>query len=184
MNRHLKRIAAALLVAVTLSACSMFTPPQANRLLFGMEPTNELGYSSDGTTITVESRNLLLSTRPGMPLTTVRGYRAEFYNENGVLVGETSDVPQTLNITVPAGWQCTTPDPFLGCNAMSEGARPAPGPTATVAGIQDQFLNADIVELHLFAGSPTGWFANITLFYDNSYGEFEETYRVNIVAPN
>src|SRR5690606_31267480 len=60
MNRQLKRIGTALLLAVTLSACSMFTPPQANRLLFGMEPSNELGYEVSGTGITVESRTLLL----------------------------------------------------------------------------------------------------------------------------
>lgn len=184
MNRQLKRIGTALLLAVTLSACSMFTPPQANRLLFGMEPSNELGYEVSGTGITVESRTLLLSARPGMPITTVRGYRVEYFDENGVKLGQTSTTPQTLNIVVPAGWQCTAPDPVLGCNAMSEGARPAPGPAATVAAVQNQFLNADIVEKHLDALSPAGWYAAVTLFYDNALGEFEETYRINIMAPN
>lgn len=184
MNRQLKRIAAALIIGVTLSACSMFTPPQANRLLFGMEPTNELGYEVTPQGITVESRILQLSTRAGMPITNVTGYRVDYRDENGVLLGRTSTVPQTLNITVPAGWTCAEPDPFLGCNAMSPGARPAPGVAATVAAIQNQFLNGDIIDAHMLAGSPTGWHADITLFYNNVHGEFEETYKVNIVVPN
>lgn len=185
MDRLLKRGAAGLLLILALTACSKFIQPDENRLLFGMEPTNELGYEVDSSgTITVESRTLRLSTRAGAPLTTVTGYRVEFRNQNGVLLGATSNVPQSLNITVPAGWQCTTPDPVLGCNAMSEGARPAPGVPASVAGIQDQFLNADIIQMHILAGQPTGWYADVTLFYDNANGAFEQTYRVNIAVPN
>jgi len=92
--------------------------------------------------------------------------------------------PQTLNITVPAGWQCTQPDPLLGCNAMSEGAKPAIGVPASVAAIQNQLLNADIIDMHILAGQPSGWYADLTLFYDNAFGEFEEPYRINIVVPN
>lgn len=185
MNRLLMRLGAGLLLALTLSACSMLFPPEPNRLLFGLLPTNELGYEVDNAgTITIETRTLQLSTRPGMPVTTVTGYRVEYYDENGALLGETSDVPQTLNITVPAGFTCTNPDPVLGCNAMSEGARPANGVPATVAGIQDQFLNGDIALLHQLSGFPTGWYADITLYYHNAFGEFEETYRAYIVVPN
>lgn len=184
MNRLLKWSAAALFLTVALSACSMFTPPDANRLLFGMEPTNELGYEVTPQGITVESRILQLSARPGMPVTTVSGYRAAYFNNAGTLIGQTSSTPQTLNITVPAGWQCTTPDPIQGCNAMSEGAWSAPGVPATVAGIQNQFLNGDIIDAHITAGQPTGWYAVITLFYDNAFGQFEEDYRINIVVPN
>ena len=108
----------------------------------------------------------------------------EFFDETGALVGETSDVPQTLNVTVPAGFICDTPDPVLGCNAFSVGARRANGVPVSVAGIQDQFLNGDIAVLHQLAGFPTGWYADITLFYYNSLGEFEETYRFDIVTPN
>ncbi len=185
MDRLLKWSAAGLLLVLALSACSKFIPPDENRLLFGMLPTNELGYQVDNSgTITVETRTLQLSARAGMPVTNVTGYRIEYRNQNGVLLAETSNVPQSLNITVPAGWQCTTPDPTLGCNSMSEGAKPAPGVPATVAGIQDQFLNGDIVTMHILAGQPTGWYADVTLFYDNANGEFEQTYRLNIVVPN
>jgi len=184
MNLNLKRAAAALTLLIGLSACSMFVPPDANRLLFGLEPVNELGYEVTPQGITVETRTLKLSTRAGMPATNVTGYRVEYRDNSGVLRGQTSTVPQSLNITVPAGWQCTTPDPFLGCNALSEGARPAPGVAATVAAIQNQFLNADIIEAHMAEDQASGWFADITLYYNNVNGEFEETYRVNIVVPN
>lgn len=184
MNRQAKRAAAGVMLTLALSACSMFTPPDANRLLFGMTPTNELGYEVTPQGITVEARTLQLSARAGMPVTNVSGYRIEYRDNFGVLVGETSDVPQSLNITVPAGWQCDEPHPTMGCNAMSPGARPAQGVPATVAAVQNQFLNGDIIDAHILAGSPSGWYAEITFYYDNVYGEFEETYTVNIVVPN
>jgi len=162
----------------------MFFPPET-RLMFGMLPTNELGYEvGDGGTITVEARQFQFSNPSGMPLAVVTGYRAEFRDQLGTLLGRTSLEPQSLNITVPAGFQCEEPDPNLGCNAMSEGARPAPGVPAIGPAISSQLLNADIVEAHLLAGTPTGWYADITFYGHNAYGEFEETYRVNIVAPN
>jgi len=178
MNRQVKRIAGYLLLGVALSACSFVTPPDANRLLLGLEPVNELGYEVTPQGITVEARTLRLSTKPGMPTTTVTGYRVEYYDENGALVDQTSEEPQSLNVTVPAGWQCPEPDPALGCNAMSPGARPAPGIPATVAAVQNQFLNAVIIEQHIAAGMPTGWYADVTLFYYNAFGEFEEIYRL------
>lgn len=184
MNRLIKWTAAGVLLSLALSACSMFTPPDAHRLLFGMTPTNELGYEVTPQGITVVARNLQLSTRAGMPVTFVTGYRVEHRDSLGTLVGRTSMEPQSLNVTVPAGWQCDTPHEALGCDAMSEGARPGPGVPATVAGIQSQFLNGDIIDAHITAGQPSGWYADITLYYYNAFGEFEETYRVNIVVPN
>jgi len=184
MNRLLKRTAAGLLIALSLSACSMFAPPDANRLLVGLAPVNELGYEVTDSGIVVETRTLQISARAGMPLTNVSGYRVEYRSEAGSLLGETSDVPQTLNVTVPPGWQCAQPDPVTGCNAFSEGARPATGVPASLESAQNQLLNADIIQMHLLAGQPTGWYAELTLFYDNVYGEFEETYRINIVVPN
>jgi hypothetical protein len=38
--------------------------------------------------------------------------------------------------------------------------------------------------MHILAGQPTGWYADVTLFYDNANGAFEQTYRVNIAVPN
>lgn len=43
MRRLFERGAAVVGIAAMLSACSMFTPPES-RLMFGMLPTNELGY--------------------------------------------------------------------------------------------------------------------------------------------
>lgn len=184
MNRLLLRSAGAALLMLALSACSMFIPPET-RLMFGMLPTNELGYEVDSSgVITIESRNLQFTNPPGMPVTMITGYRAEFRNQNNTLLGQTSETPQSLNVTVPAGFQCDEPDEVLGCNGMSEGARPAPGVPAISAAVSSQLLNADIAQLHINAGFPTGWYADVTFFGHNGTGQFEETYRVNIVAPN
>src|SRR5690606_16755406 len=184
MNRLLKRSAVALLLPLALSACSMFVPPET-RMSFGMLPTNELGYEVDSSGgITVEARTLEFSNPAGMPGTNITGYRVAYFNQAGTLLGQTSSTPQSLNIYVPAGFQCATPDPVLGCNLQSEGARPAQGPTSTSTAIQNQLLNADIVEMHITAGFPTGWYADITFYGHNSLGQLQETYRVNIVAPN
>lgn len=184
MRRLIKRSAAALVVALSLSACSMFFPPET-RLMFGMLPTNEFGYEVNSSgEITVETRQFQFTNPAGMPVAHVTGYRAEFRDHLGTLLGRTSLEPQPLNVTVPAGFQCSDPDPTLGCNAMSEGARPGPGIPAVGPTIGSQLLNADIIEAHILAGMPTGWYADITFFGHNAYGEFEETYRVNITAPN
>jgi len=184
MRRLLKRSAATVMVAIGLSACSMFVPPET-RLMFGMLPTNELGYEVDSSGgITVEARQFQFTNPAGMPVTQITGYRVEYRDQLGTLVGRSSLEPQALNITVPAGFQCDEPDAVLGCNPMSPGARPAPGPTATGPALANQLLNADIVEAHISSGYRSGWYADITFYGYNAYGEFEETYRVNIVAPN
>jgi hypothetical protein len=184
MRRLLKRSAAALGLAITLSACAMLIPPD-NRLMFGMLPVNELGYSVNSSgEITIEARQFQFTNPAGMPVAVITGYRAEFRDQLGTLIGRTSLEPQAISITVPAGYQCTDPDQGLGCNPMSIGARPAPGIPATGPAISSQLLNADIAEQHLTLGTPTGWYADITFYGYNAYGEFEETYRVNIVAPN
>lgn len=185
MKRYLARTLPVLALAVTLSACSMFAAPNANRLLFGLTPTNELGYEvSTGGEITITNRNMVISTRAGSPVTTVTGYHIEYYNASGALVGATYDDPRSLNLTLPAGFVCPTPDPTLGCNSLSEGARPGPGTPVEVEGVSSQFLSGDIAVAHVAAGSPAGWYAAITLFYDNAFGAFSQTYNVAIVAPN
>src|SRR5690606_10012570 len=98
---------------------------------------------------------------PGRPVTLITGYRAEFRDQNNNLLGQTSDGPQSLNVTVPAGFQCDEPDEVLGCNGASPGARPAPGVPATSAAISSQLLNAGIAQSHILAGFPTGWYADI-----------------------
>lgn len=185
MKRYLARTLPVLALAVTLSACSMFAAPNANRLLFGLTPTNELGYEvSTGGEITIKNRNMVISTRAGSPVTTVTGYHVEYYNASGALIGATYDDPRSLNITLPAGFTCTAPDPVLGCTSLSAGARPGPGTAVEVAGVSSQFLNVDIAQQHIGAGFPSGWYAAITLFYDNAFGAFSQTYNVAIVAPN
>lgn len=193
MRRLIERSTAALLIAVLLSACAMFSPP-AKRLTFGMLPTAELGYEVDSSGgITIESRQFQFSNPAGMPFATVTGYRAVFRDQAGAIVGQTSTQPQSLNINVPAGYICTTPDATVGCTPLSEGARPAPGPVASGPTVSSQLLNADIAQAHIMGADgvpgtpddfPTGWYADITFSGNDAYGDFEETYRVMITAPN
>lgn len=184
MIRLLSRGAAAIGLALALSACATFSPPDA-RLLFGMSPTNELGYEVDNSgAITIESRILTFRNPAGMAQATVTGYSVQFRDQAGVLIGQTSTTPQSLNIVVPAGFVCTTPDPLVGCSPMSEGARPAPGIPAVSEQMQSQLLNAGIAEMHITAGFPTGWYADLTFYGHRGGVEFREVYRVNIVAPN
>lgn len=91
---------------------------------------------------------------------------------------------QTLNVTVPAGFTCDEPAPVVGCTTFSAGARPAPGTPAEVQGVSSQFLNVDIAQAHILAGMPSGWYAVITLYYDNARGQFAQEYIAYIVAPN
>ena len=185
MSTVLKRILFGVALAVVATGCSYLTPPDANRLVLSLSPTNELGYEIDSTGgITVSSRTMQLSTRPGMPLTTVTGYRIDYFNTSGSRIGMSPPNPQSLNVVVPAGFVCESPEPTIGCNALSEGARPAPGIPATAAGVSSQLLSADIATMHVLAGSPAGWYAEMTLYYDNAWGQFEEVYALHIVAPN
>lgn len=185
MKRYLARTLPVLALAVALSACSMFAAPNANRLLFGLTPSNELGYEVDTSgRITIANRTVVISTRAGGPVTTVTGYHVEYYNASGSLVGATYDDPRSLNITLPAGFLCDTPDPVVGCNSLSEGARPGPGIPVELPAGSLQLLNVDIAQQHRDANYPTGWYAAVTLFYDNAFGAFSQTYNVAIVAPN
>lgn len=74
MNLKLVRMAGLVVALSLLSACSMFTPSEPDRLMFGLTPTNELGYEVDTSgIITITNRNMLLSTKAGMPMTSVTG---------------------------------------------------------------------------------------------------------------
>lgn len=185
MNLKLVRMAGLVTALAFLSACSMFTLNDPDRLMFGLTPTNELGYEVDSSgIISITSRNMLLSTKAGMPVTNVTGYRVDYYNSADVLVGESSADQQTLNVTVPAGFTCDEPTPVVGCTAVSAGARPAPGTPTEVEGVSSQLLNVDIAQAHILAGMPSGWYAVITLYYDNARGQFAQEYVAYIVAPN
>lgn len=185
MNFKLVRVAGLMVALAFLSACASFTPNAPDRLMLGLTPTNELGYEiSTSGEITITSRELVLSTKAGMPETNVTGYRIEYFDQFDVLIGATSLEPQSLNVTVPAGIVCPEPDPVLGCSTMSPGAKPGVGTLVGVPGLGDQLLNADIAIAHAAAGSPTGWYAVLTLYYDNARGQFAEDYSLYIVSPN
>ncbi len=185
MNFKLVRVAGLMVALAFLSACSMFTPEAPDRLMLGLSPTNELGYEIDASGIvTIETRELVLSTKAGMPQTNVTGYRIEYFDQFDFLVGSTTLEPQSLSITVPAGIVCDEPNPVVGCTSFSAGARPGPGMAVDVPGLGDQLLNADIAIANAAAGSPTGWYAVLTLYYNNGRGSFAEDYTLYIVAPN
>lgn len=185
MNRKFVRLAALLAALAFLSACSMLAPSSPDRLALGLTPTNELGYEVDSSgEITITNRNMLLSTKAGMPVTNVTGYRVDYFDAADRLIGASSANHQSLNVTVPAGFSCDEPAPVIGCTLLSAGATPAPGMAVEVEGISSQFLSGDIAQAHALAGTPVGWYAVVTLYYDNARGSFEEEYTLYIVVPN
>lgn len=185
MKSKLARLASLLIALAVLSACSTFTPAQPDRLMVGLSPTNELGYEIDASgVITIKSREFVVSTKAGMPVTNVTGYSIAYFDELDVAIGGSSLDPQTLNITVPAGLVCDNPQPGFGCNASSENVRPGPGPVVDVPGLGSQLLNADVARAHALVNSPSGWYAVMTLYYDNARGSFQQEYIFYIVAPN
>lgn len=185
MNFKLVRVAGLMVALAFLSACSMFKPEAPDRLMLGLSPTNELGYEIDaGGIVTIETRELVLSTKAGMPVTNVTGYRIEYFDQFDFFQGASSLEPQSLNITVPAGIVCPEADPKMGCSTMSPGARSGPGAAVEVPGLGNQLLSGDIALAHAAVGSPAGWYAVLTLYYENGRGQFAEDYVLYIVAPN
>jgi len=185
MKSNFARVASLVIAAIVLSACSTIFPNQPDRLMLGLSPTNELGYEVDSSgIIKVKSRDLVLSTKAGMPMTNVTGYRIDYYDELNVLVGAGGDDPQALNITVPAGLVCDNPVPGVGCTNFSENARPGNGLAVEVPGLGSALLNADIAYAHVAAGFPSGWYAVLTLYYENARGTFQQEYVLYIAVPN
>ena len=185
MKSNFARVASLVIAATVLSACSTIFPNQPDRLMLGLSPTNELGYEIDAMgIITVKSRDLILSTKAGTPTTNVTGYRVDYYDELNVLVGAGGDDPQSLNVTVPAGLVCDNPVPGVGCTNLSQNARPGNGMAIEVPGRTTQLLNVDVAQAHVAAGFPSGWYAVVTLYYENARGTFQQEYVFYIAVPN
>lgn len=183
MMRPLLRLLIAAAAVLSLAACST-TPANSATVLFGLSPVNELGYEVDSSgVITIETRNMQFRNYPGMPVGFITGYRIDYYDQSNALVGRTPTIAQSLNIVVPPGFMCEEPDPVMGC-AATFARYQAPGPIAATEDMSDQLLNADIASEHISRGFPSGWFARLTIYGHNTYGSFEDTHIINIVAPN
>ncbi len=179
------RVASLVIALAMLSACSTIFPNQPDRLMVGLSPVNELGYEINSSgEITITPRQLTLSAKPGTPLTNVTGYRIDYYDELNFLVGSSGDDPQSLNVSVPAGLVCDNPVEGVGCTNMSENARPGPGLAVDAPGLSSQLLNVSVAQAHVAAGFPAGWYAALTLYYENARGRFEQEYVFYLVVPN
>ncbi|UCH25878.1 MAG: hypothetical protein JSV66_18460 [Trueperaceae bacterium] len=141
-----------------------------------------LGYSiSSSGVITVGERVLTFRNRAGAMGVTLTGYTIEFFNENGAPVDAIESAAGidnvsrgSLNLFVPPGIDCTSPDLDLGCTVNSAGATFVEGPVVSTQGYQ--LLPDGIVLAHLehctiedqnadgFSGlvCPTGWYGEIT----------------------
>lgn len=182
MKRLLMRMVAAIALIVALAACS--APGADGRLSVRMEPTNPFGYEVDDTgAITITTRTLIFQNAAGEAAATIDGVHVAFFNASGALVGEwTPD--NALGIVVPAGFQCTAPDPVIGCTATSTGAFAAPGQESNPVGATTQLLSGDVASAHALLGSPTGWYGELTFSGRDYRGAFEVTKTYYIVAPN
>jgi hypothetical protein len=199
MQRLLVRAAAAVLVGLLVACEGLGDPPT---LSFTMLPSGTLGYevSSSGE-ITITTRNLVFRNPAGAPGLTLTAYRIEFFDEND-LPAPVGDNAQdgSLSIFVPPGIQCASPDPQLGCNPLSEGARFAPG-VQVVTESNYQLLPVGVAQEHLFRSfpdfggdddlfllepQPVGWHAEITFSGRTATGGFytSPTYRLGIAPPN
>ena len=91
----------------------------------------------------------------------------------------------SMNLYVPPGIQCTTPDETLGCRLGDEGWRFAPGPE--VVSLQGfQLLPGSVAIAHLAAGAPAGWYALIEFDGVDDAGRSFTTvqYRLTITVPD
>lgn len=91
----------------------------------------------------------------------------------------------SMNLYVPPGIQCTTPDGVLGCRLGDEGWRFAPG-LEVVSAQGFQLLPGSLAIAHLAAGAPAGWYALIEFGGVDDAGQSFTTvkYRLSITVPN
>ncbi|MBX3142933.1 MAG: hypothetical protein KF813_04185 [Trueperaceae bacterium] len=181
MMRPLLRLLIAAVAVLTLAACST-SPANTSKVMFGLSPTNELGYEYSGGGITIGDRIMQFRNYAGMPIAFITGYRIDYYNASNALIGRTSTIPQALNVIVPPGFACEEPDDVLGCDGIVP-RRAAPGPIAFTEEMGSQLLSGDIAIAHVTAGHPAGWFARVTIYGHNAFGTFEDTHIINIIAP-
>lgn len=181
MKRFVMTLVAAGVLTTLLAACGGAVGPA--RLQFNTEP-GAIGYSVDDKgVITIGERLLSFRNSTGAYAVTLTGYVITYRSESGGLAnGADSYSRGSLNVYVPAGIQCTVPDPVTGCDLRSEGATYGPGKKVTTGGYQ--LLPVGVAQAHLTAGTPVGWYGEITFTGQDSSGiGFTTTPYVLAIAP-
>lgn len=184
MKRAFVRWSGLVALVALLAACSSVTTPAS--LQFSLSESGTLGYEvgTDGT-ITITTRQMLFQARAGDPARTLTSYRIVFRDGAGNAVNGGDDLQiGAMSLFVPAGIQCTAPDPVTGCTLASEGAVFGPGQVATSQAYN--LLPGDIATAHIAAGSPVEWHALIRFEGVDARGVAFTTsdYRVAISPPN
>jgi hypothetical protein len=183
MRRSFALFAGAVVVTLSLAACT--TSVDSARLRFSLSESGNLAYEIDDEgEVTVEPRSLRFRSVPGAYSVTLTGYTISFFDSGGALLPIDESVQtEALNIFVPAGIQCPTPDAVTGCLLGAAGWRFAAGPE--VVSEQGYRLLPDAVaRAHARGGFPLGWYAEIEFAgIDERHRTFTtEPYRLTIAA--
>jgi hypothetical protein len=184
MKRVLTLVFGVLVSAVVLAACT--TTVSSDRLQFALSASGTLGYEVDGGGVTIESRTMNFRNAAGAYGVTINEYRIAFFDHNGTpLDFDGSDQVGSVNLFVPAGILCPTPDEIRGCILGDEGWTFGPGPLATTAQSY-QLLPAAIALAHVASGYPIGWYAEIEFSgFDTLNRAFTtDPYPLVITAPD
>jgi hypothetical protein len=185
MRRSFALFAGAVVVTLSLAACS--TSVDLARLHFSLAESGSLAYEIDEEGgVTVEPRSLRFRSVPGAYGVTLTGYTISFFGTGGVpLPLDESVQTEALDIFVPAGIQCPTPDAVTGCLLGVAGWRFAAGPEV-VSEQRYQLLPDAVARAHARSGSPLGWYAEIafTGFDERNRTFTTDPYRLTIGAPD
>jgi hypothetical protein len=159
MKRALTLVTGAILLTL-LAACT--TVVTDSRLQFSLSDSGTIGYEVDDQgQLTVEGRNLRFRNAAGAYGVTITEYTIGFYDTSGLpLALDGSSQTNSVNLFVPPGIQCDTPDVVYGCAVGAPGWHFAPG--AEVVSPQSyQLMPAGVAFAHISAGFPVGWYAEI-----------------------
>jgi hypothetical protein len=185
MRRTLTLIAGAVVLTLTLAACT--TAITSARLQFSLSASGNLGYEiDDDGNVTIASRNLRFRNVAGAYGVTLTEYTIAYFDTDGIpLALDVNVQTNTLSIFVPAGIQCTTPDPATGCQVGDPGWRFGPGPEV-VSEQGYQLLPGAVAVAHALGGMSLGWYAEIEFTgFDTMNRVFTtEPYRLTITAPD
>jgi hypothetical protein len=184
MRRSFTLFAGAVVMTLLLAACT--TSVDSARLQFSLSASGTLGYEIDGGDVTVAGRNLRFRNVAGAYGVTLTEYTISFFDTGGFPLPLDENVQtNTLSIFVPAGIQCTAPDPVTGCQLGDPGWRFAPGPEV-VSEQSFQLLPGAVALAHAIGGLSLGWYAEIEFTgFDTMNRVFTtEPYRLTITAPD
>lgn len=185
MKRVLTLVTGAVVLTLLLAACT--TVVTASRLQFSLSESGTIGYEVDQQgALTVKGRNLRFRNAAGAYGVTINEYTITYFDAFGVPI-DLDGISQagSVNLFVPPGIQCTTPDIVYGCAVGDDGWRFAPG--AEVVSPQTyQLMPAGLALAHIASGYPVGWYAEIEFTgFDTLNRTFTtEPYILAITAPD